>query len=177
MQNSLEQLKYPIGRYDQPETIEQNYIASCIQIIKDFPKKLKKEVEGLTDIQLDTKYRDNGWTIRQVVNHCADSHIHSFIRFKLALTENQPTIKPYDETLWAELSDSKNISIEPALKMLEGTHERWVALLESMSEDDYGRTFIHPENNEVISLGQNIGIYAWHCRHHLAHILLAKESF
>ena len=174
-EQELEQLKYPIGRFKKPEAFTQDFLNNAISIIEDFPEKLRKETENLTEIQLDTPYRENGWTIRQVVHHCADSHINSIIRFKLALTEDKPTIRPYFEDRFAELIDSKNSPIEASLQMLEGTHKRWVALLKSLSEEDLQKTFIHPEHNREFSLLMNIAIYAWHCEHHLAHITSLKS--
>ena len=123
-EQELEQLKYPIGRFTKPEAFTPEFLENAIATIESFPEKLKKETENLSDEQLDTPYRENGWTIRQVVHHCADSHINSIIRFKLALTEDKPTIRPYFEDRFAELTDSKNFPIEASLQMLEGTHKR-----------------------------------------------------
>ncbi|WP_407405136.1 YfiT family bacillithiol transferase [Chryseobacterium sp.] len=125
--------------------------------MEEFPQKLKLETENLTDEDFNKKYRPGGWTIRQIVNHCADSHMNSLIRFKLAMTEDLPTIKPYSEDLWAELADSKNFPIESSIKILEGLHERWVVFLKSMSENDFEKAFIHPETQEKVSLKNNIG--------------------
>jgi len=124
MENDLENLKYPIGKFEKPSMISQSQMEIWINAIEAFPKKLKEEINHLTESQLQRQYRPNGWSIRQVVNHCADSHMNSFIRFKLALTEETPTIKPYLENLWAELPDSKNYPIESSLKILEGLHKR-----------------------------------------------------
>ncbi|MDP2059055.1 MAG: putative metal-dependent hydrolase [Flavobacteriaceae bacterium] len=173
---TLEKLKYPIGRYQKPIEITAGILKKNIQDIEDFPRKIRKEVQKLSDVQLDTPYRPAGWTIRQLVNHCADSHMNSLIRFKLALTESKPTIKPYFEDRWAELTDSKNIPIEPALKMIEGLHERWVVLLKSLTKEELNRTFIHPEHNKDFSLEETIAVYAWHCNHHLAHITELKKT-
>ncbi|MFD2598562.1 YfiT family bacillithiol transferase [Sphingobacterium corticis] len=176
MEDNIEKLKYPIGRFRHPERIDRNDIREWIQTIKDFPAKIHKEVAHLTKEELAKQYRPNGWTISQVVNHCADSHMNSFIRFKLTLTENTPTIKPYFENVWAELSDSKYYPVRSSLLILEGLHERWVNLMESLSDEDLEKEFLHPENKEKISLKTNIGIYAWHCEHHLAHIVNAKQN-
>lgn len=173
---STEELKYPIGIYSKPQEITQELLSEYILAISTFPKTLKNEVHNLTDVQLDTPYRPGGWTIRQVVHHCADSHMNSLIRFKLALTEDNPTIKPYFEDRWAELADSKSMPIAPALKLLEGLHERWSVLLTHLSKADLARTFIHPESGKQIQLDENIGLYAWHCKHHLAHITTAKKA-
>ncbi|HMQ68966.1 MAG TPA: putative metal-dependent hydrolase [Ignavibacteria bacterium] len=168
-------LKYPIGRYEKPEVISEEMIKHYIKIISDFPERLQKEIKSLSDDQLDTVYRPDGWTIRQLINHCADSHSNSLTRFKLALTEENPVIRPYYEDRWAELCDSKNIPVEPALKMLEGIHERWTILLKSLTPEQLSRTFIHPDSGNTIRLDENIGIYAWHCDHHLRHITSLKE--
>lgn len=175
-EQELEQLKYPIGRFKKPEAFTPEFLANAIATIENFPGKLRKETENLSDAQLDTPYRENGWTIRQVVHHCADSHLNSILRFKLALTEDKPTIKPYFEDRFSELPDSKTFPIEASLQMLEGTHKRWVALLKSFSEEDLQKTFIHPEHNREFTLQVNIAIYAWHCEHHLAHITSLKNK-
>jgi len=176
MQTNIEELKYPIGKFQTPKIIDNNQIKEWTETIERFPGKLSYEVLNLTQTQLEKQYRPNGWTIRQVVNHCADSHINSFIRFKLALTEDVPTIKPYFEDLWAELPDSNAFLVNSSLKLLEGLHERWTFLLRSLSDQDLERQFKHPESGELISLKINIGIYAWHCEHHLAHVKNAKAS-
>lgn len=173
---TLEPLQFPIGKYNAPTRFSKNIINTYIADIKSFPQRLREAVQKLTQQQLDTPYRPDGWTIRQVVHHCADSHMNSIIRFKLALTEDKPTIKPYYEDRWAELSDSKTMPIEPSLKLLEGLHERWVVLLEQLSDDDLKRTFVHPEHGKSFSLEENIGTYAWHGNHHLAHITSLKNK-
>ena len=174
-EQELEQLKYPIGRFKNPENFTPEFLENCISVIENFPENLRREVINLSDNQLDTPYRENGWTVRQVVHHCADSHINSILRFKLALTEEKPTIKPYFEDRFAELADSKNFPIEASLQILEGTHKRWVAILKSLSDEDLQKTFIHPEHNKEFTLQTNIAIYAWHCNHHLAHITSLKK--
>lgn len=168
-------LKYPAGKFEKPDVITKDLREHYIEVISKFPAHLRIEVEGLSEKQLDTEYRPDGWNIRQVVNHCADSHSNSLNRFKLALTEDNPTIRPYFEDRWADLEDSKNIPIDPALKMLEGIHERWVVLLKSLTEEQFERTFIHPESGKSIRLDENTGVYAWHCDHHLRHITALKE--
>src|SRR5690554_6473415 len=172
----LEKLKYPIGKFQKPKNIDKFQIEDWIKIIKVFPDKVVNEVKNLTEKELEKQYRPDGWTITQVVNHCADSHMNSFIRFKLTLTEDTPTIKPYFENLWTELPDSKNFPIESSLEILKGLHERWVNLMENLSEIELEKEFLHPESKERISLKTNIGIYAWHCEHHLAHIVNAKQN-
>lgn len=175
MEINLEKLRYPIGEFVCPAEITTSDINNWIEIIEEFPSKLKNQVEELSNTDLQKTYRPNGWTIAQVVNHCSDSHMNSFIRFKLALTENSPTIKPYFEDRWAELRDSINYPIDNALKILEGLHTKWVFLLRNLSEEELNKEFIHPESGEKISLKRNIGIYAWHCEHHLAHVVSAKK--
>lgn len=170
----LEQLKYPVGKFVKPESITTELIDSAISEIENFPKLVKAEIQNLDEQDLQLRYRPEGWTISQVVHHCADSHINSYVRFKLALTENIPTIKPYEESLWADLQD-KQLSPFVSLKLLEALHERWVYILKSLSEEDLNKEFIHPEQSQRISLKENILIYSWHCQHHLAHIKQAKE--
>ncbi len=171
-----DKLQYPIGRFVKPDIVTQELIAKYISIISEFPDKLKHEVAYLSNEQLDTVYRPQGWTIRQVIHHCADSHINSFTRFKLALTEERPTIKPYCGDKWAELADSKAMPVEASLILLEGLHYRWTYLLNSLTNIELDREFIHPEYNKTIKLKDNIAMYAWHCEHHLAHITELKKS-
>jgi hypothetical protein len=173
---TLEELKYPIGKFKKPNEITDEVLRISISDISTFPERLKNEVVKLTDSQLDTRYRPEGWTIRQVVNHCADSHMNGFIRLKLALTEENPTIKPYYEARLAELSDSKTMPIAPSLKILEGLHERWTVLLNDLTKEQMKRTFLHPEHDREIRLDEAICSYAWHCNHHLAHITTLKRN-
>lgn len=176
MNTPLEQLRFPIGKFEAPQVLTQELLEHYIKDIETFPARLKQAVHGLNDEQLNTPYRPDGWTIRQVVNHCSDSHMNSIIRFKLALTEEEPTIKPYYEERWAELTDSKTMPIEPALSLLEGLHQRWTVLLKSLTPEDLKKTFIHPEHGKRFRLDENIGVYAWHGNHHLAHITTLKKS-
>lgn len=171
----LEKLQYPIGKFVKPSIITNSIISNWIDVISTFPARLNKEVIHLTNEQLDTPYRPAGWTIRQVIHHCADSHMNSFTRFKLALTEDKPTIKPYYEDRWAELIDTKYMPILSSLKMLEGIHERWTILLNNISNEDVKRVFIHPEHGIIYTVEENIGVYAWHCNHHLSHITETKK--
>lgn len=170
-----EEQKYPIGKFQKPEEISENEFKSYIREIRTFAQRLKEEVQELSYKQLDTPYREGGWTIRQVVNHCADSHMNGMIRHKFALTEDKPTIKPYYEERWAELNDTVKMPIGPALKMLEGMHERWTVLLESLSQEQRARTYIHPEDGKEVRVDQSTAVYAWHGNHHLAHITSLKE--
>lgn len=172
---NIEQMKYPIGKFKMPDIVTSEVIGKFILVIELFPARLKSEVENLTDEQLDTPYRPDGWTIRQVVNHCADSHMNGLIRHKLLLTEDKPTIKPYMENLWAELVDSKTMPIESALQIIVGVHKRWTILLKSLSKDELKRAYIHPEHGKEFQLEESIGLYVWHCNHHLAHITELKK--
>lgn len=167
-----EDLRYPVGKFDR-STIDQDRRAEFIHTIADLPKNITSAVEGLTDAQLDTPYRPGGWTVRQTVHHVADSHLNSFCRFKLALTEETPTIRPYEEALWAELADSK-LPIDVSLSIIDGTHQRWVALLNSMSDADFESAFNHPETG-IWTLDSTLALYAWHSRHHTAHITRLRE--
>lgn len=171
----IEKLKYPIGKHEPPVNYSSRVREELIQILENFPSKIRAAIFDLNNEKLDTPYRPEGWTIRQVVHHCADSHMNSLIRFKLALTEDTPIIKPYLEEKWAVLGDSKNFPIEPSLTILEGVHVRLTALLRSLSWEQLNRTFIHPEHGNAVSLNENMSIYAWHCRHHLAHITTLKN--
>ncbi|RZM24320.1 MAG: putative metal-dependent hydrolase, partial [Pedobacter sp.] len=146
-----------------------------IMEIEQLPNELKKEVNTLNKEQLDTQYRPEGWTVRQVVHHLADSHMNSYIRCKLALTEDSPTIKPYFEERWAELEDGKNAAIDSSLQLLEGLHLRWSALLKSLTEQDLTKTFVHPEHGKTIQLLEVVALYAHHGRHHLAQITELKK--
>ncbi len=170
----LHTLKFPIGQYHKKISPSREDLTAFISDIHLFPQRLREAVETLSQEQLDTAYRPDGWTIRQVIHHCADSHMNSFIRFKLALTEDTPTIKPYWEDRWAELIDSK-MAIEFSLHILDGLHTRWTALLDALTAAELKRTFIHPEHNDPFKIDEYIGMYAWHCNHHLAHIKELKK--
>lgn len=163
-------LKYPIGIASIPKDITPDDIDKWISTIETLPGKLKQLVTNLTEKQLDTTYRQDGWTIRQVIHHLSDSHHNSYTRFKWALTEDKPIIKVYFEERWAELSDSKTAPISLSLNNLIALHAKWVYLLKGLSEEQLTKSFIHPDGNEEVSLGENIGIYAWHCEHHHEHI-------
>lgn len=171
-------LRYPIGKLERIANPTEEQRRAMIYAIAEAPANLVAAVKGLDDRQLDTPYRPGGWTVRQVAHHVPDSHMNAFVRFKLALTENEPTIKPYKEALWAETPDAKSAPIGPSVLLLEHLHERWVLLLRSMSAADWSRTLVHPERG-VMTLGENLAIYAWHGRHHTAHItaLRAREGW
>lgn len=167
----IEALKYPIGKFvrgTRATTAERR--AACIDVLADFPELLRTTVHGLSDTKLDTPYRPGGWTVRQLVHHLADSHGQSLHRFKLALTEATPVIKPYEEALWAEQVDATTMPVEPSLQILSGTHARWVVLLRSMTDADHQRAFFHPEQDRAIPLDEALEMYVWHAGHHLAHI-------
>ncbi|HLX76791.1 MAG TPA: putative metal-dependent hydrolase [Terriglobales bacterium] len=162
-------LSYPIGKFIPESNVPAQGRARLIAQIAEAPVRLRAAVEGLSPQQLDTPYRPQGWTVRQVVHHVPDSHMNAYIRFKLALTETEPTIKPYEQQLWAELADTRQTPIETSLTLLECLHRRWVLLLQSIPEDDWKRTFRHPELG-ILHLDTNLALYAWHGRHHVAHI-------
>lgn len=177
MENTtLEKLRYPIGKFTAPETYSKEYLANKIADIASFPERLKNEVIHLTDEQLETPYRNGGWTIRQVIHHCADSHMNCFIRIKWTLTEDKPVIKFYHEDRWSELHDNLTMPIEPTLSLLEGLHFRLAYLMNSLSESDLEKYFIHPEHNAAFQLKEIIGTYAWHGNHHIAHITELKKQ-
>lgn len=171
----LEKLKYPIGKFLVPDSYTAQYLAQKIEEIATFPERLEKEVLHLSNEQLDTPYRPGGWTVRQVVHHCAESHMHCFIRIKWALTENNPVIKAYDEVLWSELPDNLKMPLEPTLNLLKGLHFRIAYIMKNLSEADLEKTFIHPSDNSENKLKKIIGMYAWHGNHHLAHITSLKK--
>jgi hypothetical protein len=167
-------LRYPIGPFSGkgPATAQER--TQMIDIIAALPGRLRDAVRGLSPQQLDTPYRPEGWTVRQVVHHVPESHMNSYIRFKLALTEEAPTVKPYDEAAWARLPDVSETPIEVSLALLESLHARWTILLRSLSENDFKREFTHPEIGRL-SLDKNLGLYAWHSGHHLAHVTTLRE--
>ncbi len=161
-------LRFPIGRFAYSEADDASR-AAAIETIATLPQKMRAAVEGMSDPQLDTPYRPDGWTVRQVVHHVPDSHINALIRFKFALTEDVPRIKPYHEALWAELADGRSGPVAPSLSILDGLHARWTLLLRSMHAADFGRQLEHPEQG-VLPLDRMLALYAWHSRHHVAHI-------
>jgi hypothetical protein len=166
--------RYPVGRFVRPLSVSPTERAANIRQIAELPSQLRAAVNGLVDRQLATPYREGGWNVRQVIHHVADSHMNSFIRFRLALTEDEPTIKPYDEAACAELADSRTSPIELSLTLLDSLHARWITMLESMSDADFARAFRHPEIG-LVTLEVNTVLYAWHSRHHVAHITSLRE--
>jgi uncharacterized damage-inducible protein DinB len=167
-------LRYPIGKfhYKGPPSDEQK--KKLIDDIAATPANLRAAVQGLSPQQLDTPYRPEGWTVRQLAHHVPDSHLNAYVRFKLALTEDDPTIKPYAEDKWAQLADTAATPVEVSLTLLDSLHTRWVLLLRSLKEDDWKRTFRHPEMGPM-PLEKNLALYAWHGRHHVAHITCLRE--
>ncbi len=166
----LDKLKYPIGKFTAPEELSREELNRCISDICLLPEKIITSMDNLDEDLLDVAYRPDGWTRRQVVHHLADSHMNAYVRFKLALTEDNPTIKPYGQDAWAELQDSVNYPIEASLKIIDGVHSRWGHLLDSMLEADFKRTFFHPESKKLYTLEYTTALYAWHGNHHLAQI-------
>ena len=168
-------LRYPIGHFTRPASSMAGIRAAHIQTLRLLPERLKEAVSGLGDQQLDTPYREGGWTVRQAVHHVADSHANAYIRFKLALTEDWPTIKPYDEAAWAELADTRLLPIQISLDLLTALHTRWVSLLEAMGDEDFHRGYVHPEAGGRQNLAQVLALYDWHSRHHTAHITNLRQ--
>jgi uncharacterized damage-inducible protein DinB len=167
-------LSYPIGNFNWPQTVTPEQRSQMIGEIAAAPAKFREAVRGLDDSQLDTQYRPDGWTVRQVIHHVADSHMNSYIRFRLALTEEQPAVKGYEEKDWAQLHDSHTMPVEVSLQLLDGLHGRWVDMLSSMTDADFERSFRHSDKG-LIRLDQNLALYAWHSRHHAAHITGLRE--
>ena len=173
-ESDIERLRYPIGKFTGKDAYTSEDVAQFISRIESLPAKMEAAVKGLTADQLNTPYREGGWTVRQVVHHIPDSHLNAYIRYKLALTEDEPTIKPYAEDRWAQLADTQATPVEVSLAMLDSLHNRWVHLLRSLQPDDWKRAFRHPELG-LVSLEKNLALYAWHGRHHVAHITSLRE--
>jgi uncharacterized damage-inducible protein DinB len=170
----MEELRYPIGTFEHVGDITDSELQNWMRDIETAPSRLRTSVAGLTEAQLDTPYRKGGWTVRQVVHHIADSHINSYTRFKLALTEDEPTIRPYYEERWSELEDARTAPIELSLALLDALHSRWMLLLGSLTRESLTRSFIHPESG-IMRTDWNVGNYAWHGNHHIAHITSLRE--
>jgi hypothetical protein len=165
---------YPIGRFEWPKSVDAAARDESLRQMAAAPGLFREAVRDLDDAQLDTPYRPDGWTVRQVIHHVADSHMNAYVRFRLALTEDEPTIKPYDQAAWAELADARCAPVEISLSLLDSMHQRWVALARSLPEAAFARAFFHPELGRVL-LGPNLAMYAWHGRHHAAHITGLRE--
>ena len=178
-EGDLNKLKYPIGRFKPNEefTIEQRN--QMIDNIKTFPQKLTGIVTELSESQLDTPYRPDGWTVRQLVHHIADSHVNSYVRFRWTMTEDSPVIKAYDQTKWAELPDAKTAPIKLSLNLLKAVHARWTMLMDRMTDEDFKKELAHPEWDNNLSLNVMVQLYSWHCDHHLSHItsLIQREGW
>jgi len=169
--NGMEDLQYPIGKFESPHhTASAAECEEWITQIAETSGRLRQSVSGLTDEQLDTAYRPDGWTVRQLVHHIADSHLNAYVRLRLALTEDGPTIRPYGQDRWAELEDAKSGRIEDSLLLIEALHNRWVRLAKGLDHDALHKTFFHPETDAEVSVQTLLAIYAWHGRHHVAHI-------
>lgn len=168
--SALTKLKYPIGPFQKPQNITKTQIDEWTDTIKNFPQFLQAETRQLSPEQLHWRYRPDGWSIQQLVHHCSDSHMNAFIRFKLAITEDNPTIRPYDEKAWSLLPDGNEASISHSEMLLVGLHARWTILLKKLSKEDLSKTFFHPEHQKSFRLDVNLALYAWHCEHHLAHV-------
>jgi uncharacterized damage-inducible protein DinB len=166
--------RFPIGKFTYDGSLTEAQKQEALNHIAETPAKLRAAIKGLSDAQLDTPYRPGGWTVRQVVHHLPDSHLNSYVRFKLALTEQEPTIKPYAEDRWAELADSKATPIEVSLTLLDSLHDRWVRLLRSLTAEDWKKNFRHPDLG-LVTLDKNLALYSWHGRHHVAHITGLRE--
>lgn len=165
----MEELRYPTGRFQRPTEYGDRQRREYIDTIASTPARMREAVQGLVDAQLDTPYRPDGWTVRQIVHHVPDSHMNSYVRFRLALTEDTPTIKPYLEARWAELPDARTMPVAPSLELLDGLHQRWVTLLRAMSPADFSRTLDHPEHG-ILPLDFFLALYAYHGPHHVAQI-------
>jgi hypothetical protein len=173
---SENELRYPIGKFRPPESISAADRARYVEIVASAPARLRDVVNSLSETQWDTPYREGGWTIRQVVHHVPESHMNAYIRFKLALTETDPVVKPYDEAAWARLNDIPVTPVETSLGLLECLHRRWVILMQGMSDEDWKRQYIHPGYGRTQTLEYTLALYAWHCDHHLAHVKQALAS-
>ena len=167
--------RFPIGKFSYSGTLSPEDKTKFLDDIEQTPTRLRAAIAGLSDAQLDTPYRDGGWTVRQVVHHVPDSHMNSYVRFKLALTEQEPTIKTYMEDRWAELPEAKSAPIEVSLALLDSLHERWILFLRSLKPEDWKRTFRHPEMGPM-DLEKTLALYSWHGRHHVAHITKLREA-
>jgi hypothetical protein len=174
VQDSSTDLSYPTGKFHRPPKLDPDARARAIEVIAGTPARMRDAVRGLTDAQIETPYRPGGWTVRQVVHHVPDSHLNAYCRFKLALTEDEPTIKPYAEGKWALLPDVAAVPIATSLTLLETIHERWVAILRAMKPSDFERMLVHPESGRQ-SLDQMLALYAWHGPHHIAHVTKLRE--
>lgn len=170
----MDELKYPIGKYHE-QPFSEKQLREWLLDIETLPMHIEHAVLNMHEFQLQTPYRPGGWTVHQVVHHVADSHMNAYIRFKLGLTEDNPTIKPYEEKLWAEMADTKNLPINISITLLFAVHRRWVEVLNNIKEEEWSRTVFHPEHQKTMTLWYLLGMYAWHGKHHVGHIRLVKN--
>ena len=174
MQTTLEDLRYPTGKY-QPQPFSEKQKEDWLNDLKFLPQELELAIQNLDEARLQTPYREGGWTVQQLVHHIADSHINAYMRFKLGLTENNPFIKPYEEKEWANLDDVNTVPINVSITMLHALHRRWVATLKALSDEQWQRTVFHPEQKKEMTLWFLLGMYAWHGKHHVKHITALRE--
>lgn len=175
MDDSHEQLRYPVGRFEPPDTHHPEMQDEWIDVIEALPKWMDVCIENLDEAQLDTPYRPGGWTVKQVIHHLADSHMNAYIRLKLALTEDSPVIKPYEEKLWAEMADVDIVPVNVSITLLHALHIRWGQTLRNMNPEDWERTYYHPEHERYVPMWEMTDMYAWHCRHHMEHIRRLRQ--
>ena len=168
-------LRYPIGEFEYPKPLHADERTAALAELAAFPKQVRQAVEGWTDEQIDTPYRPEGWTVRQLIHHLADSHLNGYMRTKLALTEPNPTVRPYEQDAWANLPDTFQTPVWVSLDLLESLHTRWANLLARLEEGDFGKTFYHPANHQTNTLDRHLANYVWHGKHHLAHITGLRE--
>jgi len=168
--------RFPVGDFSAPKEYTPESRREGLAVLSALPSKLRASVSGLSDAQLETPYREGGWTVRQVVHHVADSHMNAYIRWRFAMTETEPTIKPYNEADWARLDDAQHAPVEVSLQLLDALHQRWVRVAESMKAEDFARTWIHPDHKGVRTLDWMLALYAWHSKHHTAHITELRKQ-
>ncbi len=171
----MSDIRYPIGKFEAPASLTREDRQRLIDDIADLPARLRSAVAGLDQAQLDTPYREGGWTVRQVVHHLPDSHVNAYVRFRLALTEDTPTIRPYAEALWAELPDARTAQISLSLDLMDALHLRWTTFLRSLRDEDWKRRYFHPEMGATMDMNAVLAMYSWHGRHHVAHITRLRE--
>jgi hypothetical protein len=174
MQTTIEDLRYPTGKY-QPQPFSEKQKEKWLNDLKFLPQELELAIQNLDEAQLQTPYREDGWTVQQLVHHVADSHINAYVRFKLGLTENNPPIKPYEEKEWAKLDDVNVLPINVSITLLHALHRRWVATMKNLSDEQWERTVFHPEHKKEMTLWYLLGMYAWHGKHHVKHITALRE--
>jgi len=174
MQTTIEELRYPTGKY-QPQPFSEKQKEKWLNDLKFLPQELELAIQNLDEAQLQTPYREDGWTVQQLVHHIADSHINAYMRFKLGLTENNPPIKPYEEKEWAKLDDVNSVPINVSITLLHALHRRWVATIKNLSDEQWERTVFHPEQKKEMTLWYLLGMYAWHGKHHVKHITALRE--